>query len=232
MSSAAPVRCESCPVRDQAVCAALSEAERSALARIGVTRDFARGETIFAAGDDSVACATLISGAAKLSAIDAEGTERIVAIVHPSGFLGQLFAAQVDHHAVALTDSRLCLFPRGGFEAVMADHPALLRSILDRTLADLAETRALVDLIGRRSSRGRVAGLILLFARAASEAPCHSSLAFELPLTRGEMAALLGLTIETVSRQLGQLEADGLIARSGPRGLIVRYPAGLEAAAG
>lgn len=221
-------RCDACPVRDQAVCAVLSDAERDALARIGVTRDFARGETIFAAGDDNIACATLASGAAKLSTIDSDGVERIVALIHPAGFLGQLFATQIGYHAVALTPSRLCLFPRADFERTMADHPALLRSILDRTLSDLAETRALVDLIGRRSSRGRVAGLIHVLARAASDAPCHVARSYDLPLTRGEMAALLGLTIETVSRQLSALEADGVIARSGARGILIRDMAELE----
>jgi CRP/FNR family transcriptional regulator len=38
-------------------------------------------------------------------------------------------------------------------------------------------------------------------------------------LTRGELASLLGLTIETVSRQLTQLERDGMIRRNGPRGI-------------
>lgn len=222
--------CDDCPVRDHAVCSALSSDERAELSRIGQHRSFRRGETIFAAGDDSIACATLVAGAIKLSQYDSEGVERIQALVHPSGFLGQLFAAEVDQHATALCDSRLCLFPRADFERLMARHPRLTRAILERTLAELRETRALVDLIGRRDSRARVVGLLLSFARAASESRCQLAPAFEMPLTRGEAAGLLGTTIETVSRQLGRLEEEGMIRREGARGIVLSDPEALRAA--
>jgi CRP/FNR family transcriptional regulator, anaerobic regulatory protein len=50
-------------VRDRAACAVLSEDERDALAAASRIRTLTRGETLFAAGDDQVACATLVSGA-------------------------------------------------------------------------------------------------------------------------------------------------------------------------
>ena len=65
-------------------------------------------------------------------------------------------------------------------------------------------------------------------ARAASHSPCHAADRFELPLTRGEMAGVLGLTIETVSRQLTALEREGVIERQGARGLVVRARRRLE----
>lgn len=224
--------CAVCAVRDQAVCAALDPEERAELAAIGQHHHFRRGETIFAAGDDSIACATLVSGAAKLSAFDADGVERIVALVHPAGFLGQLFATTVHHDAIALTDCAVCLFPRAGFERVMAEHPALTRAILQRTLAELDASRALTDLIGRREVKARLAGLLLALARAAGPSPCGSADRFDLPLSREEMAGLIGTTIETVSRRLGALEKDGVIRREGARGIRLVDRAALEAEAG
>jgi CRP/FNR family transcriptional regulator len=53
---------------------------------------------------------------------------------------------------------------------------------------------------------------------------------FDLPLTRGEMAEVLGLTIETVSRQLTKLKAEGAINLMGARGITLRDRAKLEAA--
>jgi CRP/FNR family transcriptional regulator len=214
--------CADCPVRDQAVCAALDESELNELSRIGDHRSYRRGETIFAAGDDAIACATLISGAAKLSAVDEDGVERIVALVHPAGFLGQLFAAGTELDAVALTDTRLCVFPRAGFERLMIDHPQLTRSILERTQAELEASRALTRLIGRREVKARVSGLLLALARAASPSPCGMATEFDLILSREEMAGLLGTTIESVSRRLTELERDGVIERKGARGLVIR----------
>ncbi|HLL60003.1 MAG TPA: cyclic nucleotide-binding domain-containing protein, partial [Allosphingosinicella sp.] len=142
-----PEVCADCPVRDDAVCSALRPDELAELAAIAHHKSFERGETIFAAGDDSIACATLISGAAKIVSADEDGVERIVALIHPAGFMGQLVTAASPFDVIALTDTRLCLFPRGGFERVMADHPKLIRSILERTQAELDASRTLTSLI-------------------------------------------------------------------------------------
>ena len=214
-----PLACETCPVRDRAACAALSEAERGELARIGRMRLIRAGETLFAAGEDNGACATLISGALKISSIDEGGTERILSLVHPAGFVGEMFAPVAHHDVVALTESRACVFSRREYEAAVERFPALARALLRRSTEDLFESRALIELMGRHTSREKVGGFLLAMARAASDSPCHPATTFELPLSRGEMAGLLGLTIETVSRQLTALEKDGIITRKNMRGI-------------
>lgn len=229
--SAAPSVCDQCPVADRAACSSLSETDRAELARIGRRVKFARGETIFAAGDDSHICGTLVTGAAKLSAIDEGGTERVVALVHPAGLLGQLFAPSQTHHLTALTASEACLFPRATFEKLVAEHPELARRLLGDALRELEESRALIGLISRRQADARLAALLLGFAKAASPAPCHDAVSFDLPLTRGEIAQLLGLTIETVSRNLVALEKAGVIRREGLHGLTILDRPALEALA-
>ncbi len=223
--------CARCPVRDRAACAALGPQDRDDLARTGRLRRLERGEMLFAAGDDSTSCATLIRGALKVSNCDSNGVERILALIHPAGFVGELFAPFAHHDVVALNDCELCVFSRSQFEATVDQFPQLGQALLRRAQTDLHETRALVELIGRRSAAGKVAGLLLALARAASHSPCHPAKRFDMPLTRGEMAGMLGVTIETVSRQLTRLEQDGLIERQGARGIVVRDPAGLEALA-
>lgn len=219
--------CAGCPVRDRAACAVLGPQERAELAAGGQIVNMERGETLFAAGDDSETCATLISGALKVTSFDREGTERILALVHPSGFVGELFTPFAHHDVVALTDSQLCLFPRTHFEGALARYPALSETLLRRASTDLYETRELMALMGRRSSESKVAGLLLAFSRAASDSPCHGSRSFDLPLSRGDMAGLLGLTIETVSRQMTGLEREGMIKRKGARGIELVDPARL-----
>jgi CRP/FNR family transcriptional regulator len=79
--------------------------------------------------------------------------------------------------------------------------------------------RSLMALIARKSAREKVGAFLLAMAEAASESPCHPAAAFELPLSRAEMAGMLGLTIETVSRQMTALERSGAIRRKGLRGI-------------
>lgn len=228
----AQLACDDCPVRETAACAVLTVEEREAMAAAGRTRLLRRGEMLFAAGDEEAACATLISGALKVSAIDQDGNEQILALVHPSGFIGELFAPFAHHDVVALTDSQLCTFARADFEAAVDNYPALARALLRRSQEDLLATRALLELTGHATAEMRLAALLHDFAVSASSSSCHAAGHFELPLTRGEIANMLGLTIETVSRKLGDIESAGAIARTGKRGIDIRNPALLAALAG
>lgn len=217
--SSSPLACATCPVRDRAACAALDEGQRADLARFGRHRLIEPGETLFAAGEDNDRCATLVRGALKISASDEEGTERILSLVHPSGFVGELFAPLTNFDVVALTQSEVCLFSRREYEAAVERYPALARALLRRSSEDLFGARSLMAMVGRHSARERVGAFLLAMAEAASDSPCHPAVYFDLPLSRAEIAGLLGLTIETVSRQMGILERSGAIRRRGLRGV-------------
>ena len=226
------LNCNACPVRHRAACSVLSEGEREALAKSGRGRKLKRGELLFAAGDENAACATLLKGALKVTSVDESGTERILALVHPAGFIGELFAPFAHHDVVALTDSELCVFPRSEMGRAVDLHPQLAQALLRRSQEDLLQSRELLALSGRRSASAKVAGMLLGLAEAASDSSCHAAREFELPLTRGEIAGMLGLTIETVSRALTRLARDGVIRRKGARGIELVDPArlGFEAA--
>lgn len=215
------VICESCPVRDSAACAVLTDAERDELATAGRTRKLKRGETLFAAGDEDAPVATLRSGALKVTSYDEEGEERILALIHPAGFAGELFQPFPHYDVVALSESDLCIFTQRDIEGAIERYPALGRALLRRSQEDLHAARSLLALTGRRDAGTRVAALVLALAHAASRSPCHPAESFELPLTRGEIANLVGLTIETVSRRLTALEKDGVILREGARGIRI-----------
>lgn len=222
--------CETCPVRDSAACAVLDHDEREALSKAGRTRELTRGEVLFAAGDEDAACATLVSGALKVCSYDEDGNERILALIHPSGFIGEMFAPFAAHDVVALTKSKLCVFAKADMQRALDDHPKLTRALLRRSQEDLYWARQLLALGSGRSATEQVGTFLLALAQAASDSPCHPSQKFDLPLTRGEMASMLGLTIETVSRAMTTLEKQGVLRRHGARGIELLDPARLEGA--
>lgn len=213
------LRCDVCAVRDRAACAALNEGERGELAKLGHRRSLKRGETLFAAGDDNALTATLTKGVLKVSSFDEDGTEHILSLIHPAGFAGELFAAQAHYDLVALSDCELCVFPREQYQQALQRFPELGQALLRRSAQDLMEARSLLAAVTGRTAGQRVAGFLLAVARAASDTECHAAFEFDMMLTRGEVASLLGLTIETVSRQLTKLEKDGVIQRKGARGV-------------
>ena len=213
--------CEACPVREIAACAALDHREREELARLGHHLTLSRGETLLTAGGENDLSATLIKGVLKVSTCDEDGTERILSLIHPAGFAGELFATSPHHDIVALTDADLCVFPRVLYEQALERFPALGRALLRRSSNDLLESRSLLAAVTGRTAIQRVAAFLLALAHAANSHQGRPALRFDLVLRRGEIAALLGLTIETVSRQLTALENDGLIQREGARGIRI-----------
>jgi len=89
-------------------------------------------------------------------------------------------------------------------------------------------------LLGRKSAGERVATFLLEMAQRLARSTCAGSDAveqFDLPLSRQQMADLLGITIETVSRQLTKLKIAGIIALPGVRSVTIRDEAALRAAA-
>lgn len=223
--------CLACAVRDRALCSSLDDGALRALNALGQRRRLRRGQALLWAGEDSLICANLISGVLKLSAGTADGREQVVGLLYPADFVGRPWADTAEFTVTALGDAELCVFPRGAFEGVLQDHAGMERLLLQRTLAALDEARARMLTLARLSAREKVAGLLLDLAeraRGCRDLPAGPA-RFELPLTRGEMAEVLGLTIETVSRQLSRLKAQGAIELTGARGLAIRDPALLRA---
>ena len=217
--------CTDCGVRDQALCGSLTDVELESLNRLGRRRRIARNEAFTWAGDDNLVCANLLSGVLKLSASTADGREQIVGLLYPADFVGQPFADKVGYTITALTDAELCLFPREPFERVLSDHGRMERLLLQRVYAALDEARARIITLGRGTAGARVAGFLINVADRAASAGCRpfpdGPLTFDLPLARGEIADVLGLTIETVSRQMTALGKAGIIALPGGRAVTL-----------
>ena len=79
-------------------------------------------------------------------------------------------------------------------------------------------------LLGRKTAREKIASLLSIIARRASaenQIVLDQPVTFDLPLTREAMSDYLGLTLETVSRQISALKKDGIIRLEGNRHVIV-----------
>lgn len=224
--------CSDCAVRDSALCAALSDEELSKLNRIGRRQRLEKGETLQFAGDDSLVFANVIEGVLKLSTSTADGREQIVGVLYPADFLGRLFAVRVDYDCTALTDANLCIFPRKQFEAALNDFHKLERSLLERTMLELDRTREWMLLLGRKSAEEKVASFLLHIIDRLKPEGCAGRAdgpqTYVLPLTRGQIADVLGLTIETVSRQMTRLKTAGIIALPNAREVTIVKPGHLQ----
>jgi CRP/FNR family transcriptional regulator len=224
--------CVGCPVRDRALCHCLDDEERVVLTGFCQRRRVAAGETVMWAGDDSRICANLLSGVLKAVAATADGREQIVGLSYPADFVGEPYADEIGFTVTALTDAELCTFPRRPFERFLEQHARMGNLLLQRTLKALNEARARMLTLARLSAGEKVAGLLLDMAVRAGTSAGRPNLkgpvTFELPMTRGHMADVLGMTIETVSRQMTKLKGAGVIVLSGARTVTIVDAHGLR----
>ena len=228
--------CDQCLVRNRAICAALDAGEIGALNAIGRRRNLAAGETLIWEGEDSVLVANVIEGVLKLSTGTEDGREQIVGVVYPSDFIGRPFGGTTTHGVTALTDARICVFSRRDFDAFAREHPKLEHKLLERTLAELDRTRRWMLLLGRKTAPEKLASFLLEMVERLVEPGCTTAFApnhrLILPFSRQQIADVLGLTIETVSRQFTRLKESGVIDLSSRREVVIRDHAALLAEAG
>ncbi|MFC0683609.1 Crp/Fnr family transcriptional regulator [Novosphingobium clariflavum] len=230
--------CDLCVVRNRAICSALDAKELEALNAIGRTRTIAPGESLIWEGEDSVLVANVIDGVLKLSTNTEDGREQIVGVVYPSDFIGRPFGGTTGHGVTALTDAKVCVFSRRDFDAFAREHPALEHKLLERTLGELDRTRRWMLLLGRKSASEKLASFLLEMAERLVGQGC--SFDFEmpnqkrvtLPFSRQQIADVLGLTIETVSRQFTRLKNEGIIDLPSRRDVTILDLAALTAEAG
>lgn len=217
--------CQACAVRNRAICADLDEGEIGLLNRIGRRRTLAAGEQLLWEGDASILVANVIEGVLKLSSGTRDGREQIVGLAYPSDFLGRPFGESIPYGVEALTDAQVCVFERADFDRFARDHPRLEHKLLERTLGELDRTRKWMLLLGRMNAEQKLATFLLELSERMTPVTCAAlgpvSDIITLPLSRQQVADVLGMTIETVSRQITRFRLEGLISAPSRREIVI-----------
>lgn len=166
-------------------------------------------------GDDAVLIANVVEGALKLSSQTADGKEQILGLAYPSDFLGRPFGQSTPYGVEALTETLVCVFKQTDFDRFARAHPRLEHKLLERTLAELDRTRRWMLLLGRMNAEQKLAAFLLELSERLAPATCSfdpgAADRITLPLSRQQIADVLGLTIETVSRLFSRLKAENII---------------------
>ncbi|MFC0201071.1 transcriptional regulator FnrL [Paracoccus rhizosphaerae] len=218
------MRCTDCPIRYRAVCAHCEGEELSNLEEMKFYRTYEAGQPIVWEGDRMDFVGSVVTGVASLTQTLEDGRTQMVGLLLPSDFLGRPGRDQAAYNATAATKVVLCCFRRKPFDQMMRATPHLAHRLLEMTLDELDAAREWMLLLGRKTAREKIASFISIIARR--QAALHKRqpggrMVLELPLTREAMADYLGLTIETVSRQITALKRDGVIELEGKRGVIL-----------
>lgn len=202
--------CAHCDARSRSVCNAIPDAELRRLAAAAVPMTAAPGTGFVAEGEPADAFLNITAGTARLCKLLPDGRRQITGFVGAGHFLGLAVSDTYAFGAEAIDTVRYCRFSRTRLRALLEDFPALERRLLEVASNELVAAQEQMLLLGRKTARERVASFLMAQARlgVACQAPRAR---FALPMTRGDIADYLGLTIETVSRTLTKLRTSGLI---------------------
>jgi CRP/FNR family transcriptional regulator, nitrogen fixation regulation protein len=187
--------------------------DRDDIKLIGVAKSFRRESEIFGEGDATDLVYKVVSGAVRSFRLLSDGRRQITHFFLPGDVFGVEFGRERRAGAEALCDAVVIVARRS---TVASDVDQSMR-LWRHAVGELQRSEDHVLTLGRRSATERLASFLIDLAdRLGSED------AFELPMSRQDMADYLGLTIETVSRTLTQLQAERLVELQNCR--RVRFP--------
>jgi len=191
--------CINCPIRSVSIFAGFSIEEVRNLSFPVHTVCYSAGEVFYHEGASPQAAFTIKSGVVKLVKELSNGRTQIVRLLTTGDIFGfeGLMDTRYHHTAVALNEAHVCHLSLSDLIAVCRDNPHVNEAILHRWAQALKQTEDLLVELGTKKANERLASFITSWCE-------HSGMDgwTALPLTRQELAELLGLTVETVSRIL------------------------------
>lgn len=178
---------------------------------------FGPDEVLFLQGQPSTCLYAVTEGTVKICTHSPDGHEQIVGLSSPERLLVGLQSLADERYAytaIAATKVRACKVNHRTLLNRIRDRQDLAMRLIDAVNAQLAHSRALIEVLGHRCAAAKIAAFILLMTPKSEHGNCR----FELPFSRSEMAGLLGLSEETVCRLMAHMKRSGAIYA--PRGRI------------
>jgi CRP/FNR family nitrogen fixation transcriptional regulator len=191
------------------------------VAALGSTRTVAKDGQIFAEGDRAVFVYKVVSGAVRTFRLLSDGRRQIDAFHLPGDIFGIETGEEHRFSAEALADTTIIAYRRCNM--ISFDGGDLSRQVVTAMMRSLEQAQNHMLLLGRKNALEKVATFLLVMSERIS-----NDNQLDLPMSRLDMADHLGLTIETVSRSLTQLERQGIIDLPTHRSIVLRNKAALQ----
>jgi len=220
--------CGRCDLGELAFCAGLRNDEVTQLIAILNQQHVEAQDTIFREGDPPSHLFSVSAGVVKLYKLLADGRRQITSFLFPGDFFGLSRDGGYVYTAEALTGVTLCRFPRKKLDDLMGVLPRLEQRMLDLAIQELTSAHEQMLLLGRKTAKEKVASLLMLLSRKNIQMGLPPE-KLALPMSRGDMADYLGLTIETVSRVLTQMRREGSLDLIGNSHITVIQPDVIQA---
>jgi CRP-like cAMP-binding protein len=175
--------------------------------------DLSVDERIYFEGDKADHLYLVAMGKVKLVRNTDSGREVLLDILHSGEYFGTLnvFGERIHTEtAIAQTDCCILQIYSEDFEKILAEHPDVMRKVLEVVSQRLAESQEIVRQLSTYTAEQRIASALLRLARKLGEVRGQGVL-IQLPFSRQDLAAMTGSTTETVSRVMSRFIEDGIV---------------------
>ncbi len=218
--------CFECEWREQTEWRVLADDEIRLLTQAKKCRLYQTGEPIFSAGEPSHGIYCIVSGTVAIRKVDDGGNAVLVQLGYPGdtlGYRGLLLGENRRHNAEALGPGKVCFIDKHVVRTLLDKNPALGLEFVRRVAADLDDAHAKLVQNATFSNRTKFVHLLSVLMDRHGRAGADGSRVMQLPLSRRDLASMIGARHETLSRIISRLEEDG-IARFSGRTVHVAQP--------
>jgi len=178
---------------------------------------YRKDEEIYGEDEPAEYVYQVISGAVRSYKLLSDGRRQIGAFHLPGDVFGLESGAVHRLATEAIIDTTVRLVKRKSLEQAAGHDVEVARKLWTMTAGELRHAEDHMLLLGRKTAMERVATFLLEMDRRLTVAGMMA-----LPMCRRDIGDYLGLTLETVSRALSQLHAQGVLGFSGARQIVLR----------
>lgn len=189
---------------------------------MGAPMPFGRNVEIYGENEPAEYLYKVISGTVRTYKVLNDGRRQIGAFYLPGDFFGLEVGDEHTFSAEAIVESKILVVKRSALVGLAARDNQVARQLWTMTASELQRAQGHIMLL-IKTAQERVAGFLLEMAQRSA-----ASSEVDLPMSRQDIADYLGLTIETVSRTLTQLENSAAIAVPTSRRIVLRNRAALS----
>lgn len=167
------------------------------------------GEYLFRQNAPSTNVYNVISGTVAVERVSSNGQKQVICFLFPGDFFGVTDSDHYDFALRCLTKTEFYKFNRKQIYGLAEIVPNLKSNIEQLNSIIFSRVMDQLYVMGRKKAHER---LCFLFVQLLERMPGARTDRIELYMSRQDIADYLGLTIETISRSLAKLKAEGIIA--------------------
>jgi len=183
-----------------------------------ICRTYKSGRVIFVQGDPCNGMYFVEDGLIAVRKVDENGQSAIVRLAHQGDTLGyRPLLAKENHRATAevIKDARVCFIERNTIRILLLSNSKLGMRFLEQTAKSLGEAEERLFQVATLSVRIRIIHLLVLLQDHYGTTTSDGTIFIELPMTRRDLAEMVGARPESVSRALRDIQEEGLVNLSG-----------------